>query len=293
MATTDQDYQGVDGDWQNAANWSESGYPGPDDTARIMNDNTDLDTNLNQDAATWTPNNPIANLLFAETYLGDVGASGNVLAINGGILTYRSGGTQGWIKGGWDEVFAAPVLTTPNALQIDSRDASADGDINRLYVERGYVTIVAGATVLYCFVLPGANDATLVIAATTTLTNDLHVDSGLVLCSGEVDGIVYVSGGTFRMVNDTADVNKIIQSGGKVEMEKGVISGGSASDPSVIVKGGHFDAHKHGQFGTIANFVAMGEHSLVDFRTGTKAITRTASRKIGNPRILVDDGDTF
>lgn len=362
----------------------------------------------------------MSGLLVAETYTGDLGGVGNELEINADEVIYRSGGAAGHIVGGFNTVYAYPVKGLPNALQIRSRDSSGSGKIGRMFVGRGWTTIVGGSTVDEIFMVPGANDARLIIQAGTTIPGDLHVGGGLVLLSGEVDGIIYMSGGILRCTVAAADANRIIGVGGEVHFDEGTITGGTfvlavkatetltlsanitdgdtvtigsrtytwkdtlasandvkrhatiASDsldnliaainltgtpgtdyhtdttihptvyaaegagdtmdasansvgttgnsiattksssnaewgaatmsggvdrsdlPSVLMMGGRFDAHKHGKFGTIANFHAVGEqNTFIDFRTGTRAITRTHSLKVGTPRILVDPGDTF
>jgi len=282
MATANQNYQGVDNDWANAANWSASGIPTADDLVRIGGSSQGLSVNLGQGAV--SPG--LDGLFLAETMTGDLGATGNPLIIDADTVTCRSGASQSWFEGTYAEFIAAPMLMTDNACVID---ASGGDTITNLYSLRGRVTIVDGSAITNGFVMAESGSAILVIQANTTFSGDLHINSGRVLLSGEIDGTVFLDGGILEMLIG-CDVNKLVLDGGTCQFKDGDFTGGS---DSVIIKGGVFDASAHFKQTTIPNMRILSNTARINLRTKANAIDITTFKNIGNAILITDDGKSY
>lgn len=229
----------------------------------------------------------LAGLFSAETMTGNLGGTGNPLKIDATTVTCRSGAQEFWIKGTYPEFIAAPKLLTPNACVIDTITPEL---LTNLFVQRGRVTIVDSSLVTTGYVLGEAGDAILVIQANTVFSGDLHIDAGRVLLSGEVDGVIYLSGGGILEMLEGCDVNKLLMTGGTCEFKDGSFTG--ATD-SVVIKSGHFNGSAHGKQTTIPDFKILSNNASVNLRTGVNAIDITTYKQIGSAKVVLDDGKTY
>lgn len=286
MATNNRDFLGNSSDISDDANYSGGVAPATGDDARYGDSDQSLSTGMADLIAV-----DLEDLFIAQTFVGNMGLNGAPFEIDcTGVFTCRSGGEECWVKGDFPEVHAAPLKYTANAFVFETRSG---GDCDRFFVIRGRTVIVAGSDIDLVHFVRGANDATLIVQAGTTINGDIHVPSGVLEMSGTCSGIIYVSGSGRVVVKENASINRIIVADGVVEWFDGDFTHNVAGVPTILVTGGFFDAHLLSKTHTVPRTWAFGGAAKLDLRSGQQNMIRTAAKQIGAPQIILDDGDTF
>lgn len=274
-------YLGVDGNWENTANWSASTVPVDDDDVIIANSDTDLTTNLDQLPGGTEVD--LASLKVAESYTGNLGSSGNPLKI---------ASAETWIAGAGDVYLEGATSHDLPLIHVDkpgsfSKVANLAGYIGEVNVKRGRCEIAANFN----------GDVTLTFRC--LFRNQQGQDAELIIGAGGTVAELVVTGG--RVVNDSA-ITTIRLSGGSFKTTTGAITTGYQyggtfyweNDETITTLygyGGKFDATGNTQVQTTPTVTNVYGFSgwTADLRNGIGTISWGASvLKDADATVMVD-----
>ncbi len=212
MAT--REWQDVDGDWTNTANWSDATVPVTDDDVVIGSGTQDITTNIDQNGVS------LASLKVGENYTGKIGTSGTKLIINATEFTFSGMGTANYIKGEFVTVTIIDGASSTTMLDIEGYDGSVPidtGGITTLRVlgGRGTTNISAGA--LAAIEAIGATRSTVTVESDVTALATIVIDAGEVETATNIATKATCLGGTLTVTGAATAAEIEIYDGASVD----------------------------------------------------------------------------
>tara|TARA_Y100000593_G_C4280748_1_gene322627 strand:+ start:505 stop:1362 length:858 start_codon:yes stop_codon:yes gene_type:complete len=209
-----REWQDVDGDWTNTANWSDATVPVTDDDVVIGSGTQDITTNIDQNTVS------LASLKVGENYTGKIGTSSSKLIINATDFNFSGMGTSNYVKGEFVTVTVIDGATSTTMLDIEGYDGSTPIDTDgittlRVLGGRGTVNISAGA--LAAIEMIGATRATVTVESDVTALATIVIDSGDVETATNIATKATCYGGTLTVTGSATAAEIELYDGGSVD----------------------------------------------------------------------------